>query len=229
MAQIQGTMGLMRLDWCDFLIWTYRSGLTVHRVPFDIEYFSALLPKLNSFYFGRFFPYAAKRGLLPFVIDNTGLEGTPAPKVDQDDLSAVEQLQGPSLPSETWRFPRWGCRWRLASHLALAAPAVMRDRVTHGRAQTAPPLHRDQVRFVHTVPAEEDHRICGYLAVSVLYRPGPVVLVAGRTYPYRELLGSKGLGLHWCRKWRGWRSHMFADSVAADELVLELQKLQIAR
>ena len=32
-AQIQGAMGLMRLPWCDFVVWTQQKGLTVKRVP----------------------------------------------------------------------------------------------------------------------------------------------------------------------------------------------------
>ena len=60
LAQIQGIMGILRLPWCDFAVWTRKGGLSVQRVSFDPAYFDGLVKKLNSFYFERFVPFAVR-------------------------------------------------------------------------------------------------------------------------------------------------------------------------
>ena len=54
--QIQGIMGILNCNWCDFVVWT-PSAMLIERVPFDRNYWeSDLLPKLKEFYMNKFVP-----------------------------------------------------------------------------------------------------------------------------------------------------------------------------
>lgn len=66
-AQIQGTMGNLNLNWCDFVVWT-PTGTQVTRVLFDREFWDTqLYPRVRDFYFNMYVPLAIKKenGLLP--------------------------------------------------------------------------------------------------------------------------------------------------------------------
>ena len=66
-AQIQGTMGNLNLNWCDFVVWT-PTGTQVTRVLFDKEFWDTqLYPRVKDFYFNMYVPLAIKKenGLLP--------------------------------------------------------------------------------------------------------------------------------------------------------------------
>jgi putative phage-type endonuclease len=66
-AQIQGTMGNLNLNWCDFVVWT-PTGTQVTRVLFDAEFWDTqLYPRVKDFYFNMYVPLAIKKenGLLP--------------------------------------------------------------------------------------------------------------------------------------------------------------------
>lgn len=57
-AQVQGTMGNMRLPWCDFVVWT-PTGIQITRVPFDTAFWdTTLLPGVTRFYFDQYLPLA---------------------------------------------------------------------------------------------------------------------------------------------------------------------------
>lgn len=57
-AQVQGTMGNMRLPWCDFVVWT-PTGVQITRVPFDQAFWdTTLLPGVTRFYFDQYVPLA---------------------------------------------------------------------------------------------------------------------------------------------------------------------------
>ena len=61
MDQIQGTMGNLKLPWCDFVVWTPHK-MSVVRVPFSNKYWTdSLLPALTDFYFNLYLPAAVKK------------------------------------------------------------------------------------------------------------------------------------------------------------------------
>lgn len=47
--QIQGIMGIMNLDWCDFVVWV-PNVMSVERINFDELFFEKMLSKLELFY-----------------------------------------------------------------------------------------------------------------------------------------------------------------------------------
>lgn len=65
MAQIQGTMGNLKLPWCDFVVWT-PTETQITRVPFDPTYWNEMLVGLTEFYFHEYVPAAVHKenGLL---------------------------------------------------------------------------------------------------------------------------------------------------------------------
>ena len=62
-SQIQFSMGLSGVDYCDFVVYTSRC-LMIIRIPFDPNYFVNLVAKLNLFYRGILFPQILVR--MPF-------------------------------------------------------------------------------------------------------------------------------------------------------------------
>jgi hypothetical protein len=64
--QVQGIMGLMKLPWCDFVVWT-PTEMQITRIPFDEHYWTTdLFPALRAFYFDLYLPMRIRRdrGLL---------------------------------------------------------------------------------------------------------------------------------------------------------------------
>ena len=47
--QVQGQMAICQRRWCDFVIWTPCS-LTIERIPFDLNFWQEVMPKLEHFY-----------------------------------------------------------------------------------------------------------------------------------------------------------------------------------
>ena len=63
--QIQGTMGILGLPWCDFVVYT-PTKTSVQRFDFDAAYFEGeLYPAVHDFYWNRYLPaqILANRGL----------------------------------------------------------------------------------------------------------------------------------------------------------------------
>jgi len=58
-TQVQGQMGVTGARWCDFVVYTSK-GLSIERVPFDLNFWLSLKESLRSFYFKYFLPFAAK-------------------------------------------------------------------------------------------------------------------------------------------------------------------------
>lgn len=48
-SQVQLAMGLSQINLCYFIVYTFK-GLIITRVPFDEQYFTSMVGKLNSFY-----------------------------------------------------------------------------------------------------------------------------------------------------------------------------------
>ncbi|XP_048772103.2 uncharacterized protein LOC125678037 [Ostrea edulis] len=51
-AQVQGEMAIMRLPWCDFVVWTdtAQNNICIDRIYFDSEFVSSMMPRLIEFY-----------------------------------------------------------------------------------------------------------------------------------------------------------------------------------
>lgn len=61
-AQIQGEMAIMGCSWGDFVVWTAasQSNCFVERINFDVEFCSAMLPKVVEFFVSHILPFYAK-------------------------------------------------------------------------------------------------------------------------------------------------------------------------
>lgn len=57
-AQVQGEMAIKGLPWVDFVVWTAAASnnIFVERVLFDVQYVSAMMPKLVNFYMEKIYP-----------------------------------------------------------------------------------------------------------------------------------------------------------------------------
>ena len=47
--QVQGAMGIVGVEWCDFIIWTTK-GMTIERIQFDKLFWTSCLIYLRSVY-----------------------------------------------------------------------------------------------------------------------------------------------------------------------------------
>lgn len=61
-VQIQGEMAIMGCSWGDFVVWTAasQSNCFVERINFDVEFCSAMLPKLVEFFVSHILPFYTK-------------------------------------------------------------------------------------------------------------------------------------------------------------------------
>lgn len=57
--QVQGQMGITGVTWCDFIVYT-SCGLSIERIPFELEHWKRLREKLHNVYFSFFLPAVAK-------------------------------------------------------------------------------------------------------------------------------------------------------------------------
>jgi len=209
-AQVQGTMGLLRLDWCDFIVWSHQQGLMVHRVSFDLQYFKKLLQQLHTFYFNRF---------IPFILEHTHL-------LESESASWESICQAKSHGSTFSSLIRslelrGAGMWLLLQHMLKASPMLLKERLTFGKYSPAglgDAHSQDRVRLIRVIQEQQQAR---RLVVWVLFRPEPIVLVAGGTWPWRDALRQQ-MGLSWCPNWRGWRSSRLSDCSAAEALVHKL-------
>jgi hypothetical protein len=64
--QVQGIMGILKLPFCDFVVWTHRYT-QIRRIAFDVNYWrDFLFPQLQTFYMNEYLPrlILKQRGLL---------------------------------------------------------------------------------------------------------------------------------------------------------------------
>ena len=52
-AQVQGLMGVTGAKWCDFVVYTSK-GMSIERIPFDVQFWNGLSETLKSYYFKHF-------------------------------------------------------------------------------------------------------------------------------------------------------------------------------
>ena len=55
--QVQGQMALAKVQWCDFMIYTFKNHI-VERIQFDYEFWDTAQTKLTEFYFSYILPKA---------------------------------------------------------------------------------------------------------------------------------------------------------------------------
>ena len=54
--QIQGSMAILRVKYCDFVVWTLKD-MSIERITFDEQLWNAvMLPRLEKFYFSYLLP-----------------------------------------------------------------------------------------------------------------------------------------------------------------------------
>lgn len=60
--QVQGQMGISGAKWCDFVTYTFK-GMVIERIYFDSDFFTAMLLKLEQFFFKHFAKYLKNTAL----------------------------------------------------------------------------------------------------------------------------------------------------------------------
>ena len=70
--QVHGGMGVIGVDWCDFVVWTEAKGvfknIFVKRIKFDHSFWrNGMLPKLESFYTSTVVPEILTHKLLNLI------------------------------------------------------------------------------------------------------------------------------------------------------------------
>ncbi|CAH3041498.1 unnamed protein product [Pocillopora meandrina] len=58
-VQVQGLMGVTGAKWCDFIVYT-RKGMSIERIPFDVQFWNNLKDTLKLHYFKHFLAIAAR-------------------------------------------------------------------------------------------------------------------------------------------------------------------------
>lgn len=61
-TQVQGLMGVTGARWCDFVVYTSK-GMSIERIPFDVQYWNNLRETLKLYYFRHFLALAAREPL----------------------------------------------------------------------------------------------------------------------------------------------------------------------